>query len=359
MNLHNGAQYNASSGDGVGMLESLNSAVVTLTGGTGSFGTIMASHLLKEDVSEIRIFSRDENKQDAMRNKFRDERLKFFIGDVRDSKSVENAISGSTYIFHAAALKQVPSCEFFPMQAHATNVVGSSNVIESAVRNEVKGIVCLSSDKAVYPINTMGMTKALMEKVAQSVARNHPHSQTKIAITRYGNVMMSRGSVIPLFIDQIKSKTPITLTNPAMTRFMMSLSDSVNLVKYAFTNATTGDLFVRKAPACTIETLAKALLKIFDAEGKIDIQIIGTRHGEKLYESLLSTEERARSTDCGDYFKVSLDTRTLDYRGYFEKGNTISTELEAYTSHNTDQLSVDEVAKLVSRLPEFIELARI
>jgi len=359
MNLHNGARFSASSGDGVGMQESLNSAVVTITGGTGSFGTTMASHLLKEDVSEIRIFSRDENKQDIMRNRFRDERLKFFIGDVRDIQSVENAISGSNYVFHAAALKQVPSCEFFPMQANATNVVGSSNVIESAVRNEVRGIVCLSSDKAVYPINTMGMSKALMEKVAQSVARNHPNSQTKIAITRYGNVMMSRGSVIPLFIDQIKSKTPITLTNPAMTRFMMSLSDSVSLVKYAFTNASTGDLFIRKAPACTVETLAKALLKIFDVEEKVDIQIIGTRHGEKLYESLLSTEEKARSIDCGEYFKVSLDTRTLDYRAYFESGKTVSTELEAYTSHNTEQLTVDEVAKLISGLPEFIELAGV
>jgi UDP-glucose 4-epimerase len=330
-----------------------------ITGGTGSFGNAVIERFIDSDIGEIRIFSRDEKKQDDMRKKYNSRKLKFYIGTVRDRQSVRNAMHSVDYIFHAAALKQVPSCEFFPMQAHATNVVGSSNVIESAVRNEVKGIVCLSSDKAVYPINTMGMTKALMEKVAQSVARNHPHSQTKIAITRYGNVMMSRGSVIPLFIDQIKSKTPITLTNPAMTRFMMSLSDSVNLVKYAFTNATTGDLFIRKAPACTIETLAKALLKIFDAEGKIDIQIIGTRHGEKLYESLLSTEERARSTDCGEYFKVSLDTRTLDYRGYFEKGSTISTELEAYTSHNTDQLNVDEVAKLVIGLPEFIELARI
>lgn len=341
------------------MQVSLNSAVVTITGGTGSFGSTMASHLLKEDVSEIRIFSRDENKQDLMRNRFRDERLRFFIGDVRDGQSVENAISGSDYVFHAAALKQVPSCEFFPMQANATNVVGSSNVIESAVRNEVKGVVCLSSDKAVYPINAMGMSKALMEKIAQSVARNHPQSQTKIAITRYGNVMMSRGSVIPLFIDQIKSKAPITLTDPAMTRFMMSLSDSVSLVKYAFTNATTGDLFIRKAPACSVETLAKALIKIFDVEGKIDIQIIGTRHGEKLYESLLSTEENARSIDCGDYFKVPLDTRTLDYQAFFERGNTLPKQLEAYTSHNTKQLTVDEVARLVSELPEFVELAGI
>lgn len=359
MNLHNGARFSASSGDGIGMQESLNAAVVTITGGTGSFGTMMASHLLKEDVSEIRIFSRDENKQDLMRSKFQDERLRFFIGDVRDSQSVENVISGSDYVFHAAALKQVPSCEFFPMQANATNVVGSSNVIESSVRNEVKGIVCLSSDKAVYPINAMGMSKALMEKVAQSVARNHPHSHTKISITRYGNVMMSRGSVIPLFVEQIKSKSPITLTNPTMTRFMMSLSESVSLVKYAFTNATTGDVFIRKAPACTIQTLAEALLKIFDVEDKIDIQVIGTRHGEKLYETLLSSEEKARAIDCGEYFKVPLDTRTLDYRAYFQKGHTTSTELDSYTSHNADQLSVDEVAELVSRLPEFIELDRI
>jgi UDP-glucose 4-epimerase len=316
----------------------------------------MANHLLGENVGEIRVFSRDENKQDIMRKQFNDERIRFFIGDVRDRDSVENAIVGSDFVFHAAALKQVPTCEFFPMQANATNVVGSSNVIEAAVRNEIKGIVCLSSDKAVYPINAMGMSKALMEKVAQSVARNHPSSQTRIAITRYGNVMMSRGSVIPLFADQIRKGLPITITDPAMTRFMMSLSDSVSLVKYAFSNATTGDLFIRKAPACTVENLAKAMLKIFDAEGKIEIQTIGTRHGEKLFESLLSTEERARSIDCGDYFQVPLDTRSLDYQLFFEKGSTFPVQLEAYTSQNTEQLTVDEVVSLIHNLPEFADL---
>jgi UDP-glucose 4-epimerase len=343
-------------GSGAEMANTLKSAVVTVTGGTGSFGSTMAKHLLGENVSEIRVFSRDENKQDLMRKKFRDERIKFFIGDVRDRDSVENVICGSDFVFHAAALKQVPTCEFFPMQANATNVVGSSNVIEASVRNEVKGIVCLSSDKAVYPINAMGMSKALMEKVAQSVARNHPTSQTRIAITRYGNVMMSRGSVIPLFAEQIQKGLPITLTDPTMTRFMMSLSDSVNLVKYAFSNAATGDLFIRKAPACSVENLAMAMLRIFDAEGKIEIQTIGTRHGEKLFESLLSTEERARSIDCGDYFQVPLDTRSLDYQAFFEKGNNVSDQLEAYTSHNTEQLSVDEVVSLIINLPEFSEL---
>lgn len=343
-------------GNGAEMGNTLKSAVVTITGGTGSFGSTMAHHLLGENVDEIRVFSRDENKQDAMRKKFRDERIKFFIGDVRDRDSVQNVIVGSDYVFHAAALKQVPTCEFFPMQANATNVVGSSNVIEAAVRNEVKAIVCLSSDKAVYPINAMGMSKALMEKVAQSVARNHPSSHTRIAITRYGNVMMSRGSVIPLFAEQIRNSLPITLTDPAMTRFMMSLSDSVSLVKYAFSNATTGDLFIRKAPACSVENLAKAMLKIFDAEGKIEIQNIGTRHGEKLFESLLSTEERARSIDCGEYFQVPLDTRSLDYQAFFEKGSNPPNQVEAYTSHNTEQLTVEQVANLIRSLPEFSDL---
>ena len=340
-------------------MSQLDGASVLITGGTGSFGNAVLRRLLGMDLREIRIFSRDEKKQEDMRIELRNDHVKFYLGDVRDTCSLVPAMVGTDFVFHAAALKQVPSCEFYPMEAVRTNILGAENVLNAAVQAGVSRVVVLSTDKAVYPINTMGMSKALMEKVAQSVARNHPNSQTKIAITRYGNVMMSRGSVIPLFIDQIKSKTPITLTNPAMTRFMMSLSDSVSLVKYAFTNASTGDLFIRKAPACTVEILAKALLKIFDVEEKIDIQIIGTRHGEKLYESLLSTEEKARSIDCGEYFKVSLDTRTLDYRAYFESGKTVSTELEAYTSHNTEQLTVDEVAKLVSGLPEFIELAGV
>ena len=335
------------------MSNPLKSSVVTITGGTGSFGSTMVRQLLAEGASEVRVFSRDETKQDQMRNAIKDERLKFFIGDVRDLSSIEIAIKGADYVFHAAALKQVPSCEFFPMQAVATNISGSSNVLDSAIRNGVKGIVCLSSDKAVYPINAMGMSKALMEKVAQSFARNYPESKTKIAITRYGNVMMSRGSVIPRFLEQIHQGKPLTITDPSMTRFMMSLGDSVDLVKFAFTNASSGDLFVKKAPACTVETLAIAISRIMGVEGKIEIQNIGIRHGEKLYESLLGTEERVRSIDRGDYFQVPLDTRSLDYQIFFDKGQVENTVEVAYTSHNTKQLSVDEVVKLLQGLPEF------
>ena len=335
------------------MKNPLDSSVVTISGGTGSFGSTMVRHLLSENVKEIRVFSRDENKQDLMRNAINDERVRFILGDVRDPSSVDVAVKGSDYVFHAAALKQVPSCEFFPMQAAATNISGSSNVVESALKHSVKGIVCLSSDKAVYPINAMGMTKALMEKVAQSYARNNPESNTKIAVTRYGNVMMSRGSVIPLFMDQISQGKPLTITDSAMTRFMMSLSDSVSLVKYAFTNATSGDLFVRKAPACSVETLATAITRLMGVEGKVEIKNIGTRHGEKLYESLLGTEERSRAIDHGDYFRVPLDTRSLDYQIYFEKGIQEADQNEAYTSHNTKQLTVEEVVELVGNLPEF------
>lgn len=335
------------------MKNPFDSSVVTISGGTGSFGSTMVRHLLLENVEEVRVFSRDENKQDAMRNAINDERVKFILGDVRDASSVDVAIRGSDYVFHAAALKQVPSCEFFPMQATATNISGSANVIESCLKNSVKGVVCLSSDKAVYPINAMGMSKALMEKVAQSYARNNPESNTKIAITRYGNVMMSRGSVIPLFIDQISQGKPLTITDSSMTRFMMSLSDSVSLVKYAFSNATSGDLFVRKAAACSVEILVSAITRLMGVEGKVEIKNIGTRHGEKLYESLLGTEERARAIDHGDYFRVPLDTRSLDYQIYFEKGSQEVDQNGAYTSHNTRQLTVEEVTELVRNLPEF------
>jgi UDP-N-acetylglucosamine 4,6-dehydratase len=331
----------------------LISSVIAITGGTGSFGSTMVKHLLGEGVAEIRVFSRDETKQDLMRNEFRDERIKFIIGDVREQSSVDLAIKGADYVFHAAALKQVPSCEFFPMQAAATNVSGSANVLESALKNEVKGIVCLSSDKAVYPINAMGMTKALMEKVAQSYARNYSETNTRIAITRYGNVMMSRGSVIPLFLNQIRDGKPLTITDPLMTRFMMSLDDSVSLVKFAFTNANSGDLFVRKAPACSVETLATAIARLLNLEGKVKIQNIGTRHGEKLYESLLGTEERSRAIDRGDYYQVPLDTRSLDYQSFFDKGRNELPSTDAYTSHNTQQLGVNEVVELVKGLPEF------
>ena len=336
------------------MKSSLNSATVTITGGTGSFGRTMVRDLLSEKVDEIRVFSRDENKQDQMRKEFDDHRLKFILGDVRDSSSVEGSIKGSNFVFHAAALKQVPSCEFFPMQAVATNISGSSNVLDASVKFGVETIVCLSSDKAVYPINAMGMTKALMEKVAQSYSRNFPEVKTRIAITRYGNVMMSRGSVIPLFLDQIANHKPITITNPEMTRFMMSLDDSVSLVKHAFTNSSNGDLFVKKAPACSVGTLAEAVIRIMGAEGRIQINNIGTRHGEKLFESLLSVEERVRALDQGDFYKIPLDTRTLDYQAYFEKGHDSSlNDNESYNSHNTNQLSVDEVVKLIGNLGEF------
>ena len=341
------------------MLDNLSSSVVTITGGTGSFGSTMARNLLNDGVSEVRIFSRDENKQDLMRNEFKDERLRFFIGDVRDSLSVENAIRGSDFVFHAAALKQVPSCEFFPMQAAATNVTGSSNVIEASFKTGVKTIVCLSTDKAVYPINAMGMTKALMEKVAQSYARSYTQSGTKIAITRYGNVMMSRGSVIPLFINQIRAGLTVTVTDPTMTRFLMSLQDSVDLVKFAFTNSDSGDLFVKKAPGCTVETLIEAIAKIEGKKGKVEIQRIGVRHGEKHAEALLASEERSRSEDLGTYFKVPLDTRSLDYQIYFEKGQSVAEYVDPYTSSNTSQLNVDQVAQLILDLPEYKSLGSV
>lgn len=329
----------------------LRGSVVTITGGTGSFGSTMAKFALEEGAAELRIFSRDEAKQDAMRHKLADDRIKFFIGDVRDEKSVENVIQGSDLVFHAAALKQVPSCEFFPLEAVSTNVLGSSNVLRSAISAKVSSVVCLSTDKAVYPINAMGMSKALMEKTAMAFARNNQESKTRIAITRYGNVMYSRGSVIPLFIGQIKQGKPITVTDPQMTRFLMSLPESVDLVKYAFENANTGDLFVRKAPASTVAVLAEALLELFNAK-ELPIINIGTRHGEKLYESLLGTEERAKSLELENYFKVPLDTRGLDYAVYFEEGETRNPSLEAYTSHNTNRLDKDKVKQLLLTLPE-------
>ncbi len=341
------------------MKNSLDSAVVAITGGTGSFGSTMLRSLLQDNVAEIRVFSRDENKQDNMRNEIKDERISFIIGDVRDISSVQTALRGVDYVFHAAALKQVPSCEFFPMQAAATNVMGSSNVIQAAMDNEVKSVVCLSSDKAVYPINAMGMTKALMEKVAQSFARNYSDSHTRVNITRYGNVMMSRGSVIPLFLDQIRSGKELTITDPKMTRFMMSLEDSVKLVKHAFMEGDPGDLFVKKAPACTVATLVEAICQITKQVGKVKLKYIGTRHGEKLYESLLGTEERARAIDQGDYFRVPLDTRSLDYQIYFDKGNQGTGDPHSYNSHNTTQLDVQQVVDLIEALPEFQRYMRL
>lgn len=328
-------------------------ATVVITGGTGSFGSTMAAEILKENPSQLRIFSRDENKQDAMRRQFNDDRLKFYIGDVRDEDSVARVLKGSNYIFHAAALKQVPSCDFFPMEAVNTNVRGSSNVIKQAFANKAESIVCLSTDKAVYPINAMGMTKALMEKVAFSEARNNLESKTRITVTRYGNVMMSRGSVIPLFLEQIQNNTPLTLTNPDMTRFLMSLDDSVALVKYAFLEGSTGDLFVQKAPASTVLTLARAVAKILGKEKSFNHKIIGTRHGEKLFESLLSSEDSSRAINENKYFRVPLDTRSLDYSKFFEDGTNQTLTSDSYTSHNTHQLDVDGVVDLLMSDPKF------
>ena len=329
------------------------SSVVTITGGTGSFGSTMVRHLINKDISEIRIFSRDENKQDILRNELKDSRVRFFIGDTRDFSSVENVIKGSDFVFHAAALKQVPSCEFFPMQAVATNINGSDNVINASYKYEVSGLVCLSTDKAVYPINAMGMSKALMEKVTQSYARNNFENKTKVSITRYGNVMMSRGSVIPLFIDQIVQGKKVTVTDKEMTRFMMSLSESVELVLHAFENADSGDLYVKKAPGCTVQVLIEALSEIF--KKKTEIQTIGVRHGEKMAESLLSSEEKARAIESTGYFKVPLDARRLDYQIYFDKGQELKASKDPYTSSNTHQLSVTETVDLIVKLPEFIK----
>lgn len=341
------------------VIRRVQGSVVTITGGTGSFGSTMAHHLLSRDVAEIRIFSRDEAKQDAMRHAVGDPRVRFFLGDTRDPESVERVVRGSDLIFHAAALKQVPSAEFFPLEAVKTNINGSANILRSAIENEVKSVVCLSTDKAVYPINAMGMTKALMEKTAQAFARDYQDSATTIAVTRYGNVMYSRGSVIPLFISQIKAGKPITITDPTMTRFLMSLAESVDLVEYAFENAETGDLFVKKAPASTIEDLAKALISLFGSSSGSEIQEIGFRHGEKLYESLLGSEERAKAQDLGHYFKVPLDSRDLNYEIYFEEGSPRSEGLEPYTSHNTTRLEIEQVMKLLLTLPEVqLELNR-
>ena len=328
-------------------------SVVVITGGTGSFGSTMAKHALSEGAAEVRILSRDEAKQDAMRHSMSDSRLRLFIGDTRDLESVDRAIRGSDLVFHAAALKQVPSAEFFPLEAVKTNISGSANVLRSSIERGVRSVVCLSTDKAVYPINAMGMTKALMEKTAMAFARDNQDSETSISVTRYGNVMYSRGSVIPLFISQMKRGNSVTITDPHMTRFLMSLAESVDLVKYAFENAESGDLFVRKAPASTVETLALALGELFGVSLKIDT--IGFRHGEKLYESLLSVEERAFAQDHGDYYRVPIDTRDLNYEVFFEQGQSRSESLEAYTSHNTQRLSVDEVKELLLKLPEIRE----
>jgi UDP-glucose 4-epimerase len=310
----------------------------------------MVDRLLRTKVREIRIFSRDELKQELMRISYNNPRLVFYIGDVRDRESVDNVMKDVDMVFHAAALKQVPSCEFFPMQAVMTNIIGGHNVVESAIANKVKSLVCLSTDKAVYPINAMGMTKSLMEKVAQAVARTGACNSTVVSCVRYGNVMCSRGSVIPLFIDKIKHGKPLTLTVPEMTRFLLPLRDSVDLVLFAFTHARPGDIFVKKAPACSLQDLALALKNIF--KSNVPIKVIGIRHGEKLYETLVTKEEIVRADDMGDYYRISLDDRNLNYALYFTKGDKKEMQLEDYHSHNTKQLHVKQVEKLLLSLPE-------
>ena len=329
----------------------VNAQSVLITGGTGSFGSTMVTRLLaSSNVEEIRILSRDEAKQDDMRRRVSDPRLRFYIGDVRDYESVERAARGVELVFHAAALKQVPSCEFFPLEAVRTNVLGSSNVIEAANANGVRSLVCLGTDKAVYPVNAMGMSKAMMEKTAQAFARNNPTATTVVSTVRYGNVMASRGSVIPLFLEQIVAGRPMTVTDPEMTRFLMSLDEAVLLVEHAFASARTGDLFIRKAPAATVDVLARALATLFGVEP--NIQIIGTRHGEKLYETLATREELARAQDQGDYFRVPVDARDLNYQVYFDEGDVKESEIDDYHSHNTERLDIGRVQELLLRQPE-------
>ncbi|WP_299126529.1 SDR family NAD(P)-dependent oxidoreductase [uncultured Alcanivorax sp.] len=326
---------------------------VLVTGGTGSFGKTMVNKLLAEGYKEIRILSRDEAKQEEMRIAYSRPELKFYIGDVRDRASVEKAMRGVDLVFHAAALKQVPSCEFFPMEAVKTNIIGSQNVIDCAIEAGVKSLVCLSTDKAVMPVNAMGMSKAMMEKVAQASSRQLGDNDTVISCVRYGNVMCSRGSVIPLFIKQIKEGEPLTLTEPTMTRFMLSLNDAIELVSFAFQNASQGDIFIKKAPACTVKLLAETLLDIFDADN--EIRVIGWRHGEKLYETLASAEELLRSEDMGEYYRVSYDNRDLNYAKFFTEGDVEEANTEDYHSHNTYQLTKDELKDLLLTLPEVQE----
>ena len=325
----------------------IQNKVLLITGGTGSFGNaVLQRFLVTDHFKEIRIFSRDEKKQDDMRNQLKNPKLKFFIGDVRDYDSVEPATRGVDYIFHAAALKQVPSCEFFPMQAVKTNVEGTQNVIRAAGFNGVKKVICLSTDKAAYPINAMGISKAMMEKVAIAESRNL--QSTTVCLTRYGNVMASRGSVIPLFINQIKQGLPLTITDPNMTRFLMSLEDAVDLVIFAFEHGNQGDLFVNKAPASTIGDLAVAIKEL--ANAKNDVKIIGTRHGEKLYETLCTREEMLKAQDMGEFYRIPADNRDLNYSMYFSEGEKSMAEVEDYHSHNSERLDVDKVKKLISTL---------
>jgi len=325
--------------------------VLLITGGTGSFGNAVLNRFLDTDLKEIRIFSRDEKKQEDMRIKYKNDKIKFYIGDVRDYRSIDDAMDGVDYVFHAAALKQVPSCEFFPVQAVQTNVLGTDNVLEAAINHNVKKVIVLSTDKAAYPINAMGMSKAMMEKVAVAKGRNLRDDQTVICRTRYGNVMASRGSVIPLFCDQISEGKPLTITNPSMTRFMMTLEDAVDLVIYAFEHGNQGDLFVQKAPAATIEVLAQAVKELKNSD--VPINCIGTRHGEKLYEVLVTKEEMVNAIDMGDYYRVPADNRNLNYQKYTNEGNADLESVEEYNSHNTKRLDVEGMKELLKKLDLF------
>jgi UDP-N-acetylglucosamine 4,6-dehydratase/5-epimerase len=323
-------------------------STLLITGGTGSFGNAVLKRFLSTDIKEIRIFSRDEKKQDDMRQTYRNPKIKYYIGDVRDYESINGAMKGVDYVFQAAALKQVPSCEFFPIEAVRTNVLGCENVLNSAMENSVRRVIVLSTDKAVYPINAMGMSKALSEKVMVAKSRNLNDPDMVFCGTRYGNVMASRGSVIPLFIEQIKKGDPLTITDPNMTRYMMTLDDAVDLVLFAFQKGRPGDIFVQKSPASTIEVLAKALLELYGV--KNTIRVIGTRHGEKLYETLVNREEMVKAEDLGDYYRIPADTRDLNYNGFFIEGQDQISQMEEYTSHNTHRMNVEETKKLLLKL---------
>lgn len=319
-----------------------------ITGGTGSFGNAVLRKYLSSDVAEVRIFSRDEKKQDDMRHEYRDDRIKYYIGDVREPLSIASALRGVDFVFHAAALKQVPSCEFYPVEAVRTNVMGTHNVLNACIQEGVRKVVCLSTDKAVYPINAMGISKALMEKVAVAESRNLKESQTTIVVTRYGNVMASRGSVIPLFLDQIRTHSPLSVTDPAMTRFLMHLDVAVELVEFAFEHGRNGDTFIRKSPAATIGDLAQAIKDLLKVDNPI--QVIGTRHGEKLYESLVSREEMGRAEDMGDFYRVPADIRDLNYEKYFSEGDPENCQVEDYHSHNAHRLNLTEIKQLLQTI---------
>ena len=323
--------------------------ILLITGGTGSFGNAVLRRFLESEIKEVRIFSRDEKKQDDMRKYFQSDKLKFYIGDVRDRQSILNAMRGVDYVFHAAALKQVPSCEFYPLEAVKTNILGTENVLDAAIANNVDRVVCLSTDKAVYPINAMGISKAMMEKVIVAKSRNLEHTNTTICCTRYGNVMASRGSVIPLFIRQVVNSVPITITDPTMTRFMMTLDDAVDLVLHAFENGENGDIFVQKAPAATIEVLVTALLEMLKKPEHV-VNVIGTRHGEKLFEALCSREEMFVAQEQGEYFRVPADNRDLNYSKFFEEGDADLSKVEDYNSHNTERLDVEGMKQLLRKL---------